>query len=262
MITTVFLLVALFAPLLIPYPEHVGHAVEPWNALQPPSAEHWLGTDDVGRDIFSRVVYGTRISLQISLIVVVLSMLIGIPLGLIAGMKGGTWEEVIMRVTDIFLAVPGLVLAIAFNAALGPGIVNAMLALSMVWWPGYTRLIHARTKAIREETYVEAAQAIGVSPARLLLRHVLPNTISTVIVKVSMDLGMVILIAAGLGFVGVGAQPPTPEWGAMTSEGRRYIREWWWVATFPGLAIWITVLGFNLLGDGLRDVLDPKTRPG
>jgi len=226
----------------------------------PPSVQHPFGTDEVGRDLFSRVIYGTRISLQIGTIVIGIGAGIGVPLGLIAGFFGGWIEQVIMRVTDIFLAVPGILLAIAIVSVLGPGITNAMIALSLVWWQGYVRLVYGKVKAIREESYVEAGRAIGLSPWRIMFRHILPNCLSPLLVKASMDMGMAILHAAGLGFIGIGAQPPLPEWGAIISEGRRYLSVAWWHATFPGLAIWLTVLGFNFLGDALRDALDPKMR--
>jgi len=226
----------------------------------PPSVQHPFGTDEVGRDLFSRVIYGTRISLQIGTIVIGIGAGIGVPLGLIAGFFGGWIEQLIMRVTDIFLAVPGILLAIAIVSVLGPGITNAMIALSLVWWQGYVRLVYGKVKAIREESYVEAGRAIGLSPWRIMFRHVLPNCLSPLLVKASMDMGMAILHAAGLGFIGIGAQPPLPEWGAIISEGRRYLSVAWWHATFPGLAIWLTVLGFNFLGDALRDALDPKMR--
>jgi len=256
----VFFIIAAIAPCIVPYPGDISGGIRTKEKLKPPSLEHFFGTDDMGRDIFSRVLYGTRISLMIGGLIIVVAAGIGVPLGLLAGFYGGWLEELIMRVTDVFLALPGIVLAIAIVAALGPGIRNAVLALSLVWWPGYVRLVHGKVKGIREELYIEAAKAIGSNRARILFRHILPNCISTVLVKASMDMGMAILSAAGLGFIGIGAQPPTPEWGAMVSAGRRYLPTWWWYATFPGLAIWFTVLGFNFLGDALRDALDPKMR--
>jgi len=181
-------------------------------------------------------------------------------LGITAGFMGGWINEVIMRITDIFLAIPGLILALAIIGALGPGITNSMIALSLVWWPGYVRLVQGKTLSLKEESFIEAAQSVGAGKARIIFFHILPNCTSPIIVKASMDMGMAILAAAGLGFIGVGAQPPAPEWGAMISIARNYLPNWWWYALFPGLAIFVTVLGFNLLGDGLRDILDPQSR--
>jgi len=259
-IVVVFLVVAAIGPWIVPFPEDATGAVHLDIKLQPPDGTHWFGTDEVGNDVFTRVVLGTRVTLQIACIVTGLAMLIGVPLGMIAGLVGGWVQEVIMRVTDVFLSVPGLVLAIAIVGALGPGIVNAMLALSLVWWPGYVRLVQAKTLALKNEIYVQAAYSIGASKLRIVFIHILPNCTSPIIVKASMDMGMAILGAASLGFLGLGAQPPFPEWGAMISIARTYLPDWWWYSFFPGLAISLTVLGFNLLGDGLRDILDPKHR--
>jgi len=256
----VFLIIALIGPLIITHPEDIKGAVHMDQKLKAPSSDYLFGTDEVGRDIYSRVIIGTRLSLQIGLIIIFVAMGIGIPLGIFAGYLGGWVNEIIMRVTDIFLSVPGLLLALAIVGALGPGITNAMIALSIVWWPGYVRLVQGKTLSVREESFVEAAKSIGASKFRIIFNHILPNCTSPIIVKASMDMGMAILFAANLGFIGVGAQPPIPEWGAMISTGRNYLPDFWWMATFPGLAILITVLGFNLLGDGLRDVLDPQSR--
>ena len=256
----VFLIIALIGPLIITHPEDIKGAVHMDQKLKAPSSDYFFGTDEVGRDIYSRVIIGTRLSLQIGLIIIFVAMGIGIPLGIVAGYLGGWVNEIIMRVTDIFLSVPGLLLALAIVGALGPGITNAMIALSIVWWPGYVRLVQGKTLSVREESFVEAAKSIGASKFRIIFNHILPNCTSPIIVKASMDMGMAILFAANLGFIGVGAQPPIPEWGAMISTGRNYLPDFWWMATFPGLAILITVLGFNLLGDGLRDVLDPQSR--
>ena len=259
-IVVVFLVVAAIGPWIVPFPEDATGAVHLDIKLQPPDGTHWFGTDEVGNDVFTRVVLGTRVTLQIACIVTGVAMLIGVPLGMIAGLVGGWVQEVIMRVTDVFLSVPGLVLAIAIVGALGPGIVNAMLALSLVWWPGYVRLVQAKTLALKNEIYVQAAYSIGASKLRIVFIHILPNCTSPIVVKASMDMGMAILGAASLGFLGLGAQPPFPEWGAMISIARTYLPDWWWYSFFPGLAISLTVLGFNLLGDGLRDILDPKHR--
>ncbi|MCP4395780.1 MAG: ABC transporter permease [bacterium] len=259
-IVVMFLLGAAIAPLIVPYPEDAIGRINLKAKLKPPNTTHYFGTDEVGRDVYTRVLLGTRVSLKIGLIIVIVATGIGVPLGIIAGYTGGWINEVIMRVTDIFLSVPGRVLALAIIGALGPGITNSMLALSLVWWPGYVRLIQGKTLSIKEETFIEAARSLGLSRARILFGHILPNCTSPLLVKMSMDMGMAILAAASLGFIGVGAQPPIPEWGAMVSEGRKYLPVWWWYATFPGLAIFITVLGFNLLGDGLRDIFDPQSR--
>ena len=255
-----FFLTAAIGPWIVPFPEDGVGAVHMDIKLRPPDSVHWFGTDHVGRDIFSRVVLGARVTVQIALIITGMATLIGVPLGIIAGYVGGAVQEVIMRITDVFLGVPGLILAIGIVGALGPGIVNAMLALSLVWWPGYVRLVQAKTLSLKNEIYVEAARSIGASPLRIVFVHILPNCTSPIIVKASMDMGMAILAAAGLGFLGLGAQPPLPEWGAMISVGRFYLPDWWWFSTFPGMAIFIAVLGFNLLGDGLRDILDPSDR--
>jgi len=259
-IVAVFLLLALIGPWIVPYPEDATGSVNMARKLLPPSADHWFGTDEVGNDIFTRVIVGTRLSLQIALIITGVAAVIGVPLGMIAGLVGGWVREVIMRITDVFLSVPALVLAIAIVAALGPGIVNAMIALSLVWWPGYVRLVESKTLSLRSELYVDAARVAGASSLRIVFVHILPNCASPILVKASMDMGMAILAAASLGFIGLGAQPPAPEWGAMISVGRNYLPVWWWYVTFPGIAIYLTVLGFNLLGDGLRDVFDPRSR--
>jgi peptide/nickel transport system permease protein len=256
----IFFLIALIGPWIVPYPEDATGAVHMSQKLTAPGSQFWFGTDEMGRDVFTRVILGTRVSLKIGLIIVCAAMGIGVPLGITAGFVGGWINEVIMRITDIFLAIPGLILALAIIGALGPGITNSMIALSLVWWPGYVRLVQGKTLSLKEESFIEAAQSVGAGKARIIFLHILPNCTSPIIVKASMDMGMAILAAAGLGFIGVGAQPPAPEWGAMISIARNYLPNWWWYALFPGLAIFITVLGFNLLGDGLRDILDPQSR--
>jgi peptide/nickel transport system permease protein len=259
-IVAVFLLLALIGPWIVPYPGDATGAVHMADKLLSPSVAHLFGTDEVGNDIFTRVVIGTRLSLEIASIITGVAVAIGVPIGILAGYSDGWAREIIMRVTDVFLSVPGLVLAIAIVAALGIGIINAVIALSLVWWPGYVRLVESKTLSLKGEAYIDAARLAGASRARILFLHILPNCLSPILVKASMDMGMAILAAASLGFIGLGAQPPTPEWGAMISIGRNYLPTWWWYATFPGLAIFITVLGFNLMGDGLRDVFDPKSR--
>ena len=255
-----FLMVVVVGPWIVTHPEDARGAVHLGEKLQAPSRAHWLGTDDVGGDVYTRVIIGARVSLQIGLVITVLAAAIGVPLGVVAGVTRGPFSEAIMRVTDVFLSVPALVLAIAIVGALGPGILNAMLALALVWWPGYVRLVEAKTLALSQGVFVEAARGLGAGRMRVIFRHVLPNALSPIIVKMSMDMGTAILTAASLGFIGLGARPPSPEWGTMISYGRNYLPTWWWYSAFPGLAIYLTVMGFNLLGDGLRDLFDPKSR--
>jgi len=254
------ILIAILAPYIAPFPSHIYGSTNPADSLLPPSSKYFFGTDELGRDIFSRVLYGTRISLQTALLAVTLALLIGIPLGAIAGSLGGFIDEVIMRITDIFLSFPPLLLAIAIAAFLGPSLTNAMLAIAISWWPWYTRLVRGQAISLRERQFVKAARAIGTPSFKIIFGHIVPNCIAPVIVQASMDLGGVILTASSLSFLGLGAQPPTPEWGLMVSTSRTYFLNGWWYSIFPGLAIFITVLAFNLLGDGLREILDPKTR--
>lgn len=261
-IVLVFFALAAFGPWIVPFPQDATGAMNLANRLQPPSATHWFGTDEMGNDLYTRVVLATRTSLWVGLTIVGVASIVGVPLGIAAGYFGGAVRSVIMRVTDVFLSVPGIVLALAIVAALGPGILNGIIALSIVWWPGYVRLVEAKALALRNEPFVEAARAVGASHARILAVHILPNCTSPIIVKASMDMGLAILAAASLGFIGLGARPPAPEWGAMISVARTYMPEWWWYAVFPGFAIYLTVLGFNLFGDGLRDILDPKSSRG
>ncbi|WP_037085710.1 ABC transporter permease [Neorhizobium vignae] len=259
-LVVLFLLLAALGPWLAPYPEDTVGAFNMANKLMGPTAAHWFGTDEMGSDILSRVIIGARTSLWIGLIITGVGAIIGVPLGIIAGYRGGWVRAVIMRITELFLAVPGLALALAIVAALGPGITNCVVALSLVWWPGYVRLVEAKTLSVKEELFVESARSIGAKTPWILWHHILPNCMSPIIVKMSMDMGMAILSAASLGFIGLGAQPPAPEWGAMISVARTYMPDWWWYSLFPGAAIFLTVLGFNLLGDGLRDILDPRSR--
>jgi len=259
-IVVFLVLVAVIGPFLVPYPKDATGAVHISDKLLPPSAAHWFGTDHVGRDVLSRLVIGARVSLLAGLTVIAMAVLIGTLLGAIAGFFGGWIESVIMRVTDVFLTIPDLILAMAFAAALGPGLTNVMIAVSLVWWPGYCRLVRANVIALRNAQFTEAAQSLGSSKRRVLFRHILPNAIPTVLVKASMDIGFAVLTTAALGFIGLGTQPPTPDWGQMVSEGRKYLRDAWWYSTFPGMAILLTVVATNLLGDGIRDVLDPRSR--
>jgi peptide/nickel transport system permease protein len=255
-ILALLLLVALTAPLLAPQDPLEQNL---YDRLQPPSASHWFGTDDFGRDIFSRVVYGSRISLRIGLLVVSLALTGGTLLGLVAGYRGGGVDMLIMRLMDLMLAFPSILLAIAIVAVTGPGIDNAIIAVSIVLVPQFARLVRSSVLAVREATYVEAARALGASETRLLIYSILPNCMAPLIVQSTLGLGTAILDAAGLSFLGLGAQPPVPEWGAMLSGGRELLLKAPWVMTFPGLAIFSVVLGLNLFGDGLRDALDPKT---
>jgi peptide/nickel transport system permease protein len=259
-LVVLFLLLAAFGPLIAPYPDAASGAINMSAKLLPPDGTYWFGTDEMGADIFSRVIIGARTSLWIGVVITGIAALIGVPLGIVAGYRGGWTRAVIMRVTELFLAVPGLALALAIVAALGPGITNCVLALAIVWWPGYVRLVEAKTLSIKEELFIESARSIGAKTPWILWHHILPNCLSPIIVKMSMDMGMAILSAASLGFIGLGAQPPSPEWGAMISVARTYMPDWWWYSLFPGAAIFLTVLGFNLLGDGLRDILDPRSR--
>lgn len=263
--TSMFVVLALFiiaiiAPYIVPYPTHIDLETNPQDKLLPPSSQYFFGTDELGRDIFSRVLYGTRISLNTAVFAVGLALLIGIPLGAFAGTLGGYIDEIIMRITDIFLSFPPLLLAITISAILGPSLQNAMLSIALSWWPWYTRLIRGQAISLKERKFVKAAEAIGTSPMKIIFSHIIPNCISPVIVQASMDMGGVILTIASLSFLGLGAQPPTPEWGLLISTSRNYFLNAWWYSIFPGLAIFITVLAFNLLGDGLREILDPKTR--
>ena len=257
-ILIVLILVSVFAPWIAPFPKDASGAVHVRDALKAPSFDHPFGTDDLGADVFSRVLYGGRYSLSVGLGVISFAAIVGIFLGSVAGYFGGIVREIIMRITDIFLTVPGIVLALAIGAALGPGLVNAMFALAIVWWPGYCRLAQGQVMSLREQTYVESARVVGAGERRIIFRHILPNSMTSFLVKISMDIGFAILSAAGLSFIGIGAQPPIPEWGAMVSLGRGYMPNWWWIATFPGLAIFLSVFAFNMLGDGIRDALDPR----
>jgi len=222
--------------------------------------QHPLGTDDMGRDILSRIIYGSRISVLIGIIVVLIGAVIGIIVGAVSGYIGGAGDNILMRIADMFLSFPPLILAMAIAAALGPNLRNTIIAIALVRWPVYARLVRSQVLSIKNSQFIEAIRSMGGSDIRILFIHILPNCLSPIIVRATMDLGTVILAAAGLSFIGFGAQPPLPEWGAMVSDGRQYIVSEWWVATFPGLAILMVVVGFNILGDGLRDVLDPRLR--
>ncbi len=254
----VIVVVAIFAPLIAPYPGDAGFATHPLDIFKPPSAKHLFGTDDVGRDIFSRIVYGTRVSPLIALAVVAIASVVGVTVGLVAGFLGGIADEILMRVTDVFLAVPALLLALAFAAVLPKGTSSTILAITISWWPWYARLARGEAASVSRRRYIETGRVLGLSRPRLLVRHVLPNATTPVLVQASLDFGSVILTAAALSFLGLGAQDPTPEWGLMVNEGRSFFQTYWWVVTFPGAAILFSAVAFNLLGDGLRDRLDPR----
>lgn len=259
-IITFFVFVVVFAPWLAPYPAEGAGVPNPPNKFLPPSLTHPFGTDYLGRDVLSRVILGSQISLVVAVAVIALAIAIGVPLGAVAGYLGGRIDEAIMRVTDVFLSFPSLLLAIILLATLGPGLTNAMISLALTWWPWYTRIMRAQAVSLRERTYVEAAKVIGVSELWVLIRHILPNAIAPILVQGTMDMSSAILAEAALSFIGLGAQAPLPEWGLMVSTGRIYILDFWWFPTFPGLAIFAIAIAFNLFGDGLREILDPKAR--
>ncbi len=252
------LVVAVAAPLLAPFPGDASTATHPFLVLRPPSARHLFGTDQVGRDVFSRVLYGARISPLVALIVLLTACVIGIPLGVAAGYFGGWIDEVIMRVTDIFLAFPSLLLALALAAVLPPSLTSLTIAIAATWWPWYARLVRGQAASVAGRAYIDSCRVLGIRPWRIILRHVLPNSVTPLIVQVSLDVGGVILTASALSFLGLGAQDPTPDWGLMIAEGQNYFTTDWWVVTFPGIAILVTAFAFNLIGDGLRDLMDPK----
>ena len=258
-IIILLVLSAILAPVIVPYPEDV-YSTHIEQKLEAPSSEHIMGTDELGRDVFSRLVYGARVSISTALVAVGVALVIGIPLGAIAGTFGGWVDNVIMRITDVFLSFPPLLLAIALVTLLGPGLTNAIIAIVVSWWPWYTRLVRGQAISIKERKFVQAAETIGTSKAKIIFSHIVPNCISPVIVQASMDIGGVIMTVASLSFLGLGAQQPQPEWGLMISVGRASFPDKWWCCIFPGIAIFLTVLSFNLLGDAIREILDPKTR--
>lgn len=259
-VVVLLVLLAIFADVIAPFDPVVPGDLRTERFLPPGTGAHLLGTDDQSRDIFSRIVYGSRLTLMVVALVSVIATPIGMVVGTTAGYFGGWVDAVLMRITDIFLAFPRLILALAFVSALGPGIENAIIAIAITSWPPYARLARAETLTIRDSDFINAARLQGASSLRILWGHVTPLCLSSVIIRVTLDMAGIILTAAGLGFLGLGAQPPQPEWGAMIASGRQFLLDYWWVATMPGIAIFIVSLGFNLLGDGLRDVLDPKAR--
>nr|WP_307774465.1 nickel transporter permease [uncultured Cetobacterium sp.] len=256
---TIIVLLAIFADQIADYDQVVIKQNLRYR-LKPPSAEHWLGTDEFGRDIFARLIHGARVSLKVGIIAVGIAIVAGGFLGALAGYYGGKLDNIVMRVMDIFLAVPSILLAIAIVSALGPNLINLMVAVSISNIPRYARIVRASVLSIRDQEFVEAARAIGASDARIIMRHIIPNSLAPVIVQGTLGVASAILSTAGLSFIGLGIQPPAPEWGSMLSGGRQYLRYAWWVTTFPGVSIMITILSLNLLGDGLRDALDPRLK--
>lgn len=254
---TIILFAALFAPWIAPYDPD---AINFRDKLLAPGWTYWMGTDELGRDIFSRVIYGARTSLIIGITVISIAMVIGIPVGMLAGYFGGWIDSLLMRVTDVFLAFPPLLLPIAITAALGPSLTNAMIALAISWFPWYARIMRGAVMSIRSHLYISSARTMGIGHLKILMRHILPNSWTPALVQASMDFGYTILAAASLSFIGIGAKPPAIEWGLMVALSRSKFLDFWWTAAFPGLAIFITVLAVNLIGDGLRDILDPKSR--
>jgi peptide/nickel transport system permease protein len=256
-IVALVLLLAVFGPAIAPQnPDQINL----FAVLQPPSVHHWFGTDNLGRDLFSRVLVGTRISVEVAAIILSLSVLFGTALGIVSGLAGGLADEIVMRVTDLFLAFPGFILAAAIAATLGPSLQHTVLALAVVFWPWYTRLIRGQVLSLREREFILAARVARAGTIWIATRHVARNVLSILVVQVSLDVGYAILATSSLSFLGLGAQPPSPEWGAIIAEGRSYIQTAWWWSTFAGIALALTVLGFNLLGDGLRDWIDPRLR--
>lgn len=256
-IIAIFFFLTAFGPAVAPYDPL---ATDAGNRFLGPSLDHLFGTDEVGRDVLSRVMAGARYSLGIATLILVIAIPVGTLIGIAAGYFGGIVDELLMRFTDIFLAFPAIILAMAIAAALGPNLRNTVIALTLVYWPWYARLVRGQILQIKEQDYIEAARAAGSSTSRTIFRHILPNSIAPIIIQGTIDIGFAVLATSSLSFIGLGAQPPTPEWGTMITQARTYFRVAWWYFTFPGLALMFTVVGFNLLGDGLRDYLDPRTR--
>lgn len=254
-LVTIIVLAAVFADFITPFPEHVGAVVDFTNFNQPPHWPNIFGTDLVGRDLFTRVVYAYRISLILAAVVLVIAVPIGVAIGLAAGYLGGWTEYALMRITDIFLSIPPLVLAMSIMGLLEPTLTNGMIAVTAMWWPWYTRLVYSITRSEREEGYVLAAEVIGASKLHIMFREILPNCVPSIVTKMTLDFGFVILIASSLSFLGLGVQPPTPDLGSMVADGAKYLPDSWWLTVFPGLAILIAVFGFNLIGDALREIL-------
>jgi peptide/nickel transport system permease protein len=258
-IVLILILTAIFAPYLAPYPKDVTKT-HIMTRLEPPSSKHPCGTDDVGRDILSRVIFGSRVTIIIVFFATAIAGVVGIVIGVLAGYYPGWLSTLAMRIADIFLSLPQIILALALAQALGPSIPNVIMALSLSYWPLFTRIVYAETMTVKNRLFVEATLAIGANNLRTIALHIFPNVLPSIIVRTTIGMGMTILVAATLGFLGVGAQPPTPEWGLMVANSREYLPDAWWFATFPGLAIFVVVMGFNMMGDGLRDIIDPKLR--
>lgn len=261
MILSIVLMAAL-APFIAPYPADAGPTTHFDQRLEGPSLEHPFGTDSAGRDVFTRVLYGARLSVYMGVTVVTAGVSVGVTIGLIAGYLGGLVNSLLMRVTDVFLSVPALLMVMAITTVLGPSLTNALIALSVVAWTWYARIVQGEVLSVKENEFVEANQALGASWYRTAFREVLPNVTTPIMVKATLDMGFILLVGAGLGFLGLGAQPPTPEWGVMVAQGRSYVQSAWWISTFPGFVISYTVIGFNLIGDGLRDVFDVDVQEG
>jgi peptide/nickel transport system permease protein len=255
-----FIFIAIFAPWISPYPAQGRGIASLQFQFLPPSSLHPFGTDDLGRDILSRVFFGASISLLVAFSVVTISLIIGVPLGIVAGYYGGWIDETIMRVTDIFLSFPSLLLSLIIVATLGANLSNLIIAISVTWWPWYTRIERAQAVALRGQYFVLSAKGIGVSNPLIIFRHILPNAWGPIMVQATLDLGGVIITAAGLSFLGLGIQPPSADWGLMISEGRNFFLQYWWIATFPGLAILLASISFNIIGDSLREIIDPRLR--
>jgi peptide/nickel transport system permease protein len=251
-------LAAFLAPVLATHPEDVGPRTHPEIRLLPPTSSHWFGTDELGRDLFTRVLFGIRASMMIAAATVGITFAVGVPVGVVAGVARGWWPEVLMRLTDVFLSIPSIVLAILFATLIGRGVVSLVIAIALVWWPVYARLAHGLALTTSQYEYVYAARALGAHPVRVMAKHVLPNIMSPLLIQISLDFGRVILFAAGLSFIGLGPPVPVPELGTMVEASRRYALQAWWTAVFPGAAIFFLALAFNILGDSLRDVLDPR----
>ncbi|TCT39860.1 ABC transporter permease [Martelella mediterranea] len=249
------IILAVFADFIAPFPEHRGAVVDFVNFNKPPNARNWFGTDLVGRDLFSRIIYAYRISLMLGVVVLAIAVPVGVSLGLMAGYMGRKTEFIVMRITDIFLSIPPLVLAMSVMGLLKPTLTNGMIAVTVMWWPWYTRLIYNITRSERQEGYVLAAEVLGASKLHIMFREILPNCVPSILTKMTLDFGFVILIASSLSFLGLGVQPPTPDLGSMVAEGARYLPDSWWLTVFPGLAILVVVFGFNLIGDALREIL-------
>ena len=257
-IMVMLIIVTLGAPILAPYPKHIGIFVDFANTSHSPSLAHWFGTDDVGRDILSRAIFGLRTSLGLSILVLAIAVPVGVIIGLVAGYFGGLAGAILMRITDIFLALPPLVLAMAIMGLLAPTMTNVMVAISVMYWPWHARLAYSLARSLRHEDYVAASRIVGASPGYIMFSEILPNCIPSILIKTTFDLAFVILLIASLGFVGLGVQPPTPDLGRMVADGVRFLPFGWWISLFPGLFVMIAVLGFSLFGDGLRDALEDR----